>query len=722
MVHCKRCGGTIDEKLRKCKSCNSVYSQNEIEKLKEEEILKQWLLGNVSYDWTESEYDKAGSSDSQIFEKWLAGDEKALEEWLMGKSSESISIPSIEKKDFEVPTKPVDIRKHEEDIEEIKKKLVDLLQKTVSGEIDVKKLLEENTSLSKRLSEEIKLRKELEEEVKKLREGTQSIIRALRIKQKDFQITELNELENKLREELEEKRKLQLEVERLQKDVEILRKHLEERLSELPEDVRNIREKEIELKRKENEIENLKKMLEEERAKIESLERDQEVKGYEELKAKMIEEIREKEEEFRLKEEELRAKIIELESELNKLRIEVKQKEDLLKIEGKLDEKVKDLMDKIVEYEKEISEKDKRIRELMEDLKMKDEKLKSIEEKIRFKEEELNRREQDLLFREKKLMEELRRVEAAKAELSDIQELQLKQRLEELQDEIRRKEEELIRKQKYLEAKERELKAKEKELIEEELSKMEEEIIREFKEEKVKSGTRRLDDLLFGGIPIGSNVLIYGPAYTGKEILVYSFIAEGLKKGVPAIIILTDKALEQIREDMKYILPTYDQYELLGLVRYVDAYSRAIGDTHEEKGVLYVNQQTNIGAIMNYVDMLANEFKQKVRYYRLAFFSLSSLLTFLDQKELLRFLQPFTTKRKREKAVCMYVVEKGLHTEQEVQAVSATMDGTIEFKIEHLKTYLRVLGITEAQSRDWIEVYVSKSGVNLGSFTLGHIR
>ena len=262
----------------------------------------------------------------------------------------------------------------------------------------------------------------------------------------------------------------------------------------------------------------------------------------------------------------------------------------------------------------------------------------------------------------------------------------------------------------------------EKELIEEELAQMEEEVLREFQEEKVKSGTRRLDDLLFGGIPIGSNILVYGPAYTGKEVLVYSFIAEGLKKGVPAIIILTDKALEQVREDMKYVLPTYDQYEILGLVKYIDAYSPSIGDVQEDPNVLYVDSQTDVATIMKYTDQVAREFKQKARYYRLAFFSLSTLLTFLDQKELLRFLQPFATKRKRDKAVCMYLVEKGLHTESEVQMLNVAMDGTIEFKIEHLKTYLRVLGITEAQSRDWIEVYVSKSGVNLGSFSLGHIR
>ncbi|MCD6370912.1 MAG: recombinase RecA, partial [Thermoplasmata archaeon] len=70
----------------------------------------------------------------------------------------------------------------------------------------------------------------------------------------------------------------------------------------------------------------------------------------------------------------------------------------------------------------------------------------------------------------------------------------------------------------------------------------------------------------------------------------------------------------------------------------------------------------------------------------------------------------------------LYLLEKGLHGENEIQMVGYLMDGMIEFKIETHKTYLTVHGITEVQSRNWIEVSATRSGLTLGSFTLGHIR
>ncbi len=357
------------------------------------------------------------------------------------------------------------------------------------------------------------------------------------------------------------------------------------------------------------------------------------------------------------------------------------------------------------------------------ELHIKEEEMKKLQDMLKFKEEELSRREQDLMFREKKLEKELRTLEMMRSEMGSMDELALKRRLEDLEEEIKRKEEELRVKQKYLEAKEREIKAKMEGLVEEELALAEEEIKAEIQERKVRTGTRRLDDLLYGGFPLGSNVLIYGPPYSKKEVLIYSFMAEGLKKGVPIVWILTDKTVTEIREAMSFVLPAYEQYEKMGLVYYVDAYSRSIGEeTQEIEGVVYLDSQTDVDGIDRAVEDIAKKIKEKHPYYRLAFMSLSTVMAYMDQQALLKFLQPFTTRRNRDNSVSLYLLEKGLHSENEIQMVGYLMDGMIEFKIEAHKTYLTVHGITEVQSRSWIEVTASKSGITLGSFSLGHIK
>ena len=144
-------------------------------------------------------------------------------------------------------------------------------------------------------------------------------------------------------------------------------------------------------------------------------------------------------------------------------------------------------------------------------------------------------------------------------------------------------------------------------LIEEEIEAREEERMLEVKQEKIKTGTGRLDDLLLGGIPFGSNVSIYGPSYVGKEVIVNTFMAEGLKKGVPGIFVITDKTPADLREDMTFVLPGYEEYERLGLVKYVDAYSRSIGSEEKDPYTVYIHEPTDHEGMLKAVDELARE-------------------------------------------------------------------------------------------------------------------
>ncbi len=513
---------------------------------------------------------------------------------------------------------------------------------------------------------------EVEEgEVKESREEVQKVKSTITGEEVDIDsiIQENLKLKSMVEAQLEEREKLEEEIERLRKEIEILK---EEAIKQLPQDLRELKLKEMELREKEIKLEMMEKKL---------LLSSETKESYEELE-RIFDEIKKN-------------------------------------VSG---EKVKSLMEKIEELSRELVEREKLISELKNELKLKEEEMQKIQEMLKYKEEELARREEELLFRERKLEKELRDIEMARKEVANLDEIALKRRLEELEEEIKRKEEELRIREKYLKAKERELEAKMKGLVEEEVEMAEEEIKAEIQERKVRTGTRRLDDLLYGGFPIGSNVLIYGPPYSKKEVLVYSFIAEGLRKGVPAILILTDKTVEEIREDMKYVLPAYREYEKLGLVHYIDAYSRSIGDTQEIEGVIYLDSQVDVDGITKAVEDIVSRIKEKVKYYRLAFMSLSTVMAYLEPQAFLRFLQPFTTRRKRDGAVSLYLLEKGLHGENEIQMVGYLMDGMIEFKIEAHKTYLTVHGITEVQSRNWIEVTATRSGLTLGSFTLGHIR
>ena len=539
---------------------------------------------------------------------------------------------------------------------------------TASEDADaIQRWLEGDESAFLGWTDEIELGREKVDEIKEKAEEMKTSVAGGEVNideivKENLKLKSMLDIESNKREELEE------EVEKLRKTIGLIK---EEAIKSLPQDARELKMREMELKQKEIELEMKEK--------------------------KMI-----------------------LESESRTPEYSKEDLEELKELAKGGD--VKKLTDKISGLMKEISERDKIIDDLKNQLKLREEEMKKLQDMIKYKEEELTRREEDLMFREKKLEKELRNLEMAKNEMGNMDELELKRRLENLQDEVKRKEEELRVKTKYLEAKERELKAKMEGLVEEEVAAAEEEIKEEIKEKKVKTGTRRLDDLLYGGIPIGSNVLVYGPPYSKKEVLIYTFMAEGLRKGIPVIWILTDKTVNEIRDAMIFVLPTYEQYEKMGIVYYIDAYSRSIGDKSEVEGVVYLDSQIDVEGIDKNVTMITKKIKEKFPYYRIAFMSLSTVMAYMDQQALLKFLQPYTTLRKRDKAVALYLLEKGLHSENEIQMVGYLMDGMIEFKMEAHKTYLAIHGITEVQSRNWIEVTATKSGLTLGSFTLGHIK
>src|SRR5256884_152803 len=251
----------------------------------------------------------------------------------------------------------------------------------------------------------------------------------------------------------------------------------------------------------------------------------------------------------------------------------------------------------------------------------------------------------------------------------------------------------------------------------------EEAIAVEKKADRVKTGTPRLDDLLYGGIPFNSNVLFVGPAFVGKEIALLNFIAEGLKKGIPVIIITTTKLPIDIAKDIAPILPTFVEYDQLGLVRWIDCTSpMASGKPVKEKNVWRVNGPTDFDNIYQLVGQLDEEFKKKHPYFRLAYLTLSSSITQADEREAMSFVQRLVNRLRQTKAVSAIALERGMHTDQTLEALEHMVDGAIHFKSDKQKTQLQVVGLGEVQTHDWVPYKFTNKAIMIGSFQLERIR
>ncbi len=608
---------------------------------------------------------------------------------------------------------------HEAELAKLRESLRDLLEKYEGEAFDPGAVVEELAKARAEVEAEAGRRKRLEEELENVKRGSIAVIKF--IKKQQGGTADAESLADQLATEMSIRENLELKVMELETLVAGLREKAERSTAAMPPEAQVLRRQELELTEKKAKVDALEHQL---RAKEEALKEG--LISYGQLPPVLGGSSVEQVEAAADKEKAMMDEIHALQAKLSQSEMDMKHMEEKLDIaEGgrkDVDPELTKKLNLAQGLEKSVGIRDQEIQRLKEEVRIREDEMTKLKEPLAYKEQEMNRREDDLMYRERLLQEELKRVAQQKLDIGSGDEITLKKRLEELQGQITQKEEEVRNKEKYLSMKEEDLRAREQGLIGEEIEKREQDRILELKQEKVKTGTSRLDDLLLGGIPFGSNVLIYGPPFTGKEVLMNSFIADGLKKGVPAIWVITEKSAKEIRDEMMFVISGYEEYEKRGLVRYIDTYSRSMGDESKDEYTEYVEAPTDYESIQKAIEATAKEFLSKHEYYRLAFRSISTLIAYLDPNTAFRFLSPVVGRRKRDKAVSMFTIEKGVHGEQEIQMLGSLMDGMIEFKLENLNTFMSVKGICEVQSRAFIRYSATKSGLNIGSFSLDHIR
>lgn len=362
-------------------------------------------------------------------------------------------------------------------------------------------------------------------------------------------------------------------------------------------------------------------------------------------------------------------------------------------------------------------------------------KLEELQRQLEKEREELTAQHQTVLRKEKEL--EAREEEMRRRQMETDQRIQGALKAEGASDLLREKERALQLWEKRLKEKEQEMKArlyeKAKELKELERSLKEgapeavEEVeqLEEMAGDRVRSGTPRLDDLLLGGIPLGSQVLFVGPAFVGKEVAILNFIAQGLKEGVPCVLVTTSRPPSEIAKEMGPILPSFLEYEQLGLVRWIDGSSPP---TSPKKTPVVDGNRYVVGGAGDFEGILAAleqveaELAEEHPYFRLAYMTLSTSLTQGAEKEGLNFFQRLVNRMRQTSSVALYAVEGGMHSEQLVKAVEHQMDGAIHFKEDRQKTYLSVAGICDAQTRGWVDYKHTNRALMIGAFMLERIR
>jgi KaiC/GvpD/RAD55 family RecA-like ATPase len=243
--------------------------------------------------------------------------------------------------------------------------------------------------------------------------------------------------------------------------------------------------------------------------------------------------------------------------------------------------------------------------------------------------------------------------------------------------------------------------------------------------DRVPTGTPRLDDLLLGGLPPRGQVMFIGDAFVEKEVGVYAYLAEGLKRGEPAIILTAARGPDELAQRVGLVTPQFREYEQLGRVRWVDASvpEGTPGPRPSTDTLSTTAGPQDLAGILSALVRSLNAFSDEPdRTVRVAYLGLSATLAHLDERQRVQFIQNIVGVLRSRNALAVYTLESGSIPETQMETILSRLDGAIYFKRERDKLFLCVQGLGEVQTHQWVEYRATNRALLIGSFTLERIR
>jgi len=201
----------------------------------------------------------------------------------------------------------------------------------------------------------------------------------------------------------------------------------------------------------------------------------------------------------------------------------------------------------------------------------------------------------------------------------------------------------------------------------------------------------------------GSNILVSGPAMSGKEDLAYSLLADGSRRGEGAVIVTTSDRAEDVIDEYHGRVDGLDE-ALLAVVDTRGEGDRSSDQTADGAFIQHISSpsdMTGIGiAITKCLETLHNTGVDQGRF---ALVSLSTMLTYTDRKTVFKFCHVLSSRFDSAGYLGLFTIDSAAHDDQTLQVIKQAFDGMIELRNGDAGREARVLGLS-GQPTDWQEV------------------
>lgn len=195
----------------------------------------------------------------------------------------------------------------------------------------------------------------------------------------------------------------------------------------------------------------------------------------------------------------------------------------------------------------------------------------------------------------------------------------------------------------------------------------------------VPTKIRGFDELLSGGLPKGSCILLIAPPIIETRLFCLEFIYRGIQEKQACLIVTMDTT----PEDLKIKAIPYNWTLVLGeknnLLRWVDGYSiNARKNVKDTSAIKRIAGPVALSDISIAISQIQTEFHKTHDSYRFMFDSLSTLLMYNSPTAVYRFLQFIIPKLKVTGAIGFFTLSKGMHDQKIEMTLRHMMDGAIQ--------------------------------------------
>lgn len=212
-----------------------------------------------------------------------------------------------------------------------------------------------------------------------------------------------------------------------------------------------------------------------------------------------------------------------------------------------------------------------------------------------------------------------------------------------------------------------------------------------------------MDQVMLGGMPVGSLCLVLGPPGAGKSILSKRFLYTGIEAKKEAFLVATSEGEDRALETMQ---PFNWVKGVEKHLHFLDCYSWKLGKSVSK----YSASLTSLTDVSVGLTSIIDDARvQPEDDSRIVIDSFTDVINYGGADRALRLLDTVHTKLETRGVTGLVLLEEGVHDEKTVKSVEYATDGTVRMKFSEQGRFMMVSRLTATPlSPKWIPFTIGR--------------